>query len=88
MTVISGEVPLRLHAVTCPQPSGCDVAEEASRYRRVCLFPVKGSVCTRGFFFFFFCIAGVSVVFCLLVVAPGVQSEQGTDGQWLCDAVY
>lgn len=44
----------------------------------------RESVYKRGFF----CIAGVSVVFCLLVVAPGVQSEQGTDGQWLCDAVY
>lgn len=53
------------------------------------VFPVKGkSVYKRVFFFCFFCIAGVSVVFCLLVVAPGVQSEQGTDGQWLCDAVY
>lgn len=48
------------------------------------VFPLKGRVYTRGFL----CIAGVSVVFCLLVVAPGVQSEQGTDGQWLCDAVY
>lgn len=50
----------------------------------VCVSCERESVYKRGFF----CIAGVSVVFCLLVVAPGVQSEQGTDGQWLCDAVY
>lgn len=54
----------------------------------VCVSCERERVYKRVFFFFFFCIAGVSVVFCLLVVAPGVQSEQGTDGQWLCDAVY
>lgn len=55
--------------------------------RDVCLCLLwKGECVQEGVFF---CIAGVSVVFfCLLVVAPGVQSEQGTDGQWLCDAVY
>lgn len=53
----------------------------------VCVSCERESVYKRVFVFFF-CIAGVSVVFCLLVVAPGVQSEQGTDGQWLCDAVY
>lgn len=54
----------------------------------VCVSCEREECVQEGFFFCFFCIAGVSVVFCLLVVAPGVQSEQGTDGQWLCDAVY
>lgn len=49
------------------------------------VFAVKGRVCSRGVFFV---LQAYRLFFCLLVVAPGVQSEQGTDGQWLCDAVY